>query len=435
MRIYSLILFFIFTSSFAFALEYNDIVDSKILKVYNGNVLILNRGLEDAIMIKDHMKLTSSDGFIARGICIKSGMLSSHWKIYRVVHPELVSKDTTYKLRSMNQSEIPPEYLKYQNQDFSGEYTEWNEKDLKKQLKLQQKRFATFTLPTDNLNDNRVIEANKPASEQFFDKNFDAEQLAEDFTNYDVSIFASPISKQTLNDQEDINYGMSFSNMGEKYEFSFEMSENQSKSVDPYTQIIVTSKGSMMSMSFDVKEIVPDWSYFMNMNYEQSRFGNLYTPRTYWSGGILGLRHHLYKGDILQDFTLSYITLIEVREDDFEEPAGYDAVGNEKDPVIKQNKSTNIRHDFKLSILFQFTPDFSVKNNTSWSPYMLIDTRETDFDDVKLENDFTMSFKLTEKLFTDFNYKYTYDITQWRLNSTEHTNHIYSLNLRYDFQI
>ncbi|MBT4791004.1 MAG: hypothetical protein HON90_05495, partial [Halobacteriovoraceae bacterium] len=117
-------LLLVFFSVKTFALESTDRFNTQILKIYNRNILVLNRGLEDGIIKKDHAKLSSADGFIARGICVQATLLTSHWKIYRVVRPELVSKDTIYRLRSINQSEIPTELRKYVMVDFSKYYNE-----------------------------------------------------------------------------------------------------------------------------------------------------------------------------------------------------------------------------------------------------------------------------------------------------------------------
>ena len=103
-----LILLAIMLSSTTYALEFNDIINKlSVIKAYDDNYLVLNRGLEDGIIKGDHIKLTNENGYIARAICIKASMLLSHWKVYRVVNPELLSFDDYYVLKSMNQSDSP----------------------------------------------------------------------------------------------------------------------------------------------------------------------------------------------------------------------------------------------------------------------------------------------------------------------------------------
>ena len=75
----------------AFAIESTDILNVNVIKSYDNNILVINRGLEDGIYKADHIKLTNKEGYIARAICIKASMLISHWKVYRVVRPELLS--------------------------------------------------------------------------------------------------------------------------------------------------------------------------------------------------------------------------------------------------------------------------------------------------------------------------------------------------------
>src|SRR5690606_9636138 len=103
----------------------------------------------------------------------KEGMLSSHWKIYRVVRPELVSKDRDFNLYSINQSEIPEDIEElYAKVDFDKKFTEWDEKNLKKQLKLQQKRFAKYDFPK-SVNDNVFKKKEKTFSDHIMERNFD----------------------------------------------------------------------------------------------------------------------------------------------------------------------------------------------------------------------------------------------------------------------
>ena len=418
------------------ALESSDILLVQILKAYDGNVLILNRGKEDAINVNEHIKLTSDDGFIARGICIKSGMKSSHWKIYRVVRPELVSKDTTYTLFPINRSQIPPNYEQFQKIDFSNYYTDWDESKMDKALNLQQQRIATSDLPKDTKNDPALLEAGKSGTQKFMERNFNATQFVEDFSQFNISLFASPITLQSRDEQEDINYGLSVSNIGQKYEFNFMLNEMQSKRVDSWQNppVEVTSKSTNINATFDIKRITPKFSYFAFGSYNQSRWGEIYNPRQHLQGGPLGIKYHIYDGQILNKFDISYITVIDRRVDDFQEPK-FDSMGFFTGMETKQTKVTNARNSFRLRINAQFTQNFSISNILWWRPYMLLSDGSVDYDDVDMENTFAIRYRISENLYTDFMYMYTYDITQKRLWGVEPYNHIRTVNLRYDFDI
>jgi hypothetical protein len=419
---------FIILNYQVYALELNDKLTVKILKTYDENFLVLNRGLEDGIEVKDHAKITGDDGFIARGICVKTGLMTSHWKIYRVVHPELVSKDNTYIMRSLKTSPIHPDMEMVKEDDYSQKFTDWDEKDLSKSVAYQQDRIMKFDLPENNSKDKIIEEANKSDTEKFMDRNFDSEQFVEDFSQYQATIFASPISKQTLNDQEDINYGFQVQNQGQKYELSFSYNEMQSKTVNPIDESVVSSKSVTSNLTFDINRIFPKLSYFMFLNYEQSRQGDVYNPRRLIQGGILGLKFHLYEGEKLQKLDLSYISLLDQREDDVQE---YDYITG--DTTTTQTKSTNVRHSFRLRIVYVFNEDFSFTDTFWYRPYMLLDTREIDYNDTNIDNTAAMSYRLTENVSTSLSHRYTYDINQYRLYNIPPHNHITTLELNYSF--
>ncbi|MBC77141.1 MAG: hypothetical protein CME64_14110 [Halobacteriovoraceae bacterium] len=121
-----------------------DKMSAQILTYLDKNVLSISRGLEDGIVKGDHMKLTNDYGFIARGICLKAAMGKSYWKIYRVVRPELVSKDSLYTLHAINQSEIPRDLKKFKEVDFRKFIPEESEQEA---IKRQQDFIMNYDLP------------------------------------------------------------------------------------------------------------------------------------------------------------------------------------------------------------------------------------------------------------------------------------------------
>ena len=169
-----LIKFCLFLSvvSNAFALESSDVFKVSILKAYKNNYLVINRGLEDGIDKGDHIKLTNTQGYIARAICVKTSMLLSNWKVYRVVRPELLSFDSIYKLKSINQSKVPKQLSFLKKKDFSQKFNDFTDKNMKKEVKLQQERIASFDLPNDMKSDPMIAEAKKSGTDQFITKNF-----------------------------------------------------------------------------------------------------------------------------------------------------------------------------------------------------------------------------------------------------------------------
>ncbi len=190
--LFSLLITGVLACSKAQALITSDQMQTHILKIYDKNVLVLDRGLEDGVFKGDHIKMTNQEGFIARGICLQSSLTLSHWKIYRVIRPELVSMDSTYLLHSINQSEVPKSLKGYREVDFSGAY-DYSEEDANKGLKLQQERLANYDLPESIIEKGGYPKKEaRPKEQDFFAKNFSREKLDKDFSTLELSVFASP---------------------------------------------------------------------------------------------------------------------------------------------------------------------------------------------------------------------------------------------------
>lgn len=416
----------------SFALEYNDVINGvSVIKSYDNNYLVINRGLEDGIKISDHIKLTNENGYIARAICIKASMLISHWKVYRVVNPELLSFDDRYRVNSMNQSEVPEEMAEFKTADFSNEYNDISDEDMKKPVQMQQSRIANFDLPSDVKNDLALLEANKTESEQFMDRNFDSKQFAEDMQEINLSIFTSPISWQSLNDQKTINYGFNLSNSGKKYEFQLNVAKQESKQVNNYTKEEVSSESTNINMIFDINKIADGISYFMFMSYNQARNGEIYYPRRQIQGGLVGLKFHLIEdGPTITKMDFSYITLIDYLEFDLEET---DEDTFETYTVIEKTRFA--RHSFRFRMKASLSESTTFDSTLWYKPAMNLDNQRIDWDDNLTEWTSDISWQVTEKLTVSYQYLYTYDIRQLRQYETEPMNQISTINLTYSVSL
>lgn len=426
------ILLLIAFSFSAHALEYNDVLPKvNVIKTYKNNFLVLNRGLEDGIYKGDHIKLTNINGYIARAICIKASMLLSHWKVYRVVHPELLSYDDNYKLRSMNQSEIPDDLKYYKAADFSSEFNDISDKNIKKPINMQQERLVSFDLSNDVKNDPIFKEANKSDAERFVDKNFDADQFAKDFSNLNISFFTSPISWQTFNDQRTINYGVSLGNMGQKYEFSFNLNKTESKVVDQYTKSEITSESTYANIVFDINHITENFTYFMFASYNQARTGKTYYPRRQIQGGLVGLKYHIIDNDeTIKKFDISYITLIDYIEYDSEE---FNEDTFEYENVLV--KERNARHSFRVRLKAQLSDTVFFDSVLWYKPLMYLKNQQMDWENNQNNWTTNLSWSITEQFQASFQYKYTYDIRKKRQFENDPMNQTTTINLSYSFNL
>jgi hypothetical protein len=75
------------------ALEVDEKLTMRILDAsVSKKTVLLNRGLEDGLVVGDHAKFFITTGVIARGVVVKASPSRSIWSIYRLVKPQEVSK-------------------------------------------------------------------------------------------------------------------------------------------------------------------------------------------------------------------------------------------------------------------------------------------------------------------------------------------------------
>lgn len=418
----------------AHSLEFNDVLPRvNVIKAYDGNFLVLNRGLEDGIFKADHIKLTNQNGYIARAICIKAGMLISHWKVYRVVNPELLSYDDNYKLLSMNQSEIPNELKGFRKADFDEQFNDITDADIKKPIQMQQTRIAKFDLETDVKKDPILKKMDQDATDVFMDRNFNGEQLIDDLSHYEATISMSPISWQTRDDQKSINYGFGIRNNGNKYKFELNYNKTDSKVVDPYSKQEVTSQTANADLLFDIKNISQSTSYFMLLSYYQDQRGVVFNPKNQTQVGILGFKFHLAEpGDTVTQFDFSYITLFENSEREVIDPENNNSDLNSS--LIETNQKKT-RHALSLQLALQMTDDVKFKNVLWYKPAMKLDSQKIDWQDTQTEWTTILEWNINTKLSASFEHIYSYDILRERDFQIDPMNQSNVINLNYSFTL
>ena len=86
--------------SAAYALDIDEKLTSRILRVSSSqHTILINRGLEDGLVIGDHAKFFLPEGVIARGVVVKASPSRSVWSLYRLVNPDLINSDTVVELK------------------------------------------------------------------------------------------------------------------------------------------------------------------------------------------------------------------------------------------------------------------------------------------------------------------------------------------------
>ena len=100
MKKYLIIFILTIFSSSHYALEIDEKLTSRFLKVSNSRkTVLINRGLEDGLVVGDHAKFFLTTGVIARGVVVKASPTRSIWAVYRVVQPDTIYPDRVVNIK------------------------------------------------------------------------------------------------------------------------------------------------------------------------------------------------------------------------------------------------------------------------------------------------------------------------------------------------
>ncbi len=93
-------LFLFFISTASFALEIDEKLTLRILDVSSSKkTILINRGIEDGLVVGDHAKFFKTTGVIARGVVLKVSPTRSIWSLYRLIEDDSVVKNRVLSLK------------------------------------------------------------------------------------------------------------------------------------------------------------------------------------------------------------------------------------------------------------------------------------------------------------------------------------------------
>lgn len=82
------------------ALEVDEKLTTRFLKVSRSKkTVLLNRGLEDGLVVGDHAKFFLTTGVIARGVVVKASPTRSIWSVYRIISDDKVFPDKVVNIK------------------------------------------------------------------------------------------------------------------------------------------------------------------------------------------------------------------------------------------------------------------------------------------------------------------------------------------------
>lgn len=95
-----IIFLFLLVPSIALALEVDEKLTSRIVKVSESKkTVMINRGTEDGLVEGDHAKFIVTAGIVARGMCVKVSPTRSVWSIYRLVNADFIVNDSVMSIK------------------------------------------------------------------------------------------------------------------------------------------------------------------------------------------------------------------------------------------------------------------------------------------------------------------------------------------------
>jgi hypothetical protein len=102
LRLHSLVVtsFLILLSLNSYSLEIDEKLTTRFLKVSRTKkTVLLNRGLEDGLVVGDHAKFFLTTGVIARGTVVKASPTRTIWSVYRLVDADKVFPDKVVNIK------------------------------------------------------------------------------------------------------------------------------------------------------------------------------------------------------------------------------------------------------------------------------------------------------------------------------------------------
>jgi len=100
LRIILFILFITLIALHAVALEIDEKLTCRVLRLSSTKkTMLINRGMEDGLVVGDHAKFFITTGVVARGVVLKASPSRTIWAIYRMINPKEINVDSVVNLK------------------------------------------------------------------------------------------------------------------------------------------------------------------------------------------------------------------------------------------------------------------------------------------------------------------------------------------------
>lgn len=403
------------------ALDLNEELSNvRILDVHPDNIVVLNRGGEDGVWVGNHARLKGAEGYAARAICVKSGLLTSHWRLYRIVDNQRVSRDLTYTLVGMEDSESTKEMSRVRSSDLAERLPEFDES------RLEPKAEVKSDLPETLVRDKRYLDSLKTKQTLFLERTFDKERMKRDFRVIKGSLYASPFSVQKgPNNVQNYLYGATVANQGKRYLGQLGFDKVSLRASEEKSGQDIVNDATTVNGRFVIKDISPAWDAFSDVTWRQARYGSDYAPRSHYLIAPLGFAWRREAGPQLKRFEIGYAPTYDARTHE----------SREQNRSYDNSDSQGLRHALHMRLSYDVTPDFTIRNEFFYRPRQDLSALTFDLADNLAQNTFEASWRIWNRWFAAYEFRWLDDAQLRRLNRMTRVVTINSFNVRYDFEL
>jgi hypothetical protein len=179
-----IIIFSIFVSSNLHALEVDEKLTIRFLKVSTSKKTILvNRGAEDGLSVGNHAKFFTTSGVIARGVVEKVSPSRSIWSLYRIIDPYEITNDKVLNLKIGTPVKISEDASKSIIQDSAPQRVEPINAPLAHNINPELDSLESDSFESDSFN----TEKPAPSKDSLESDSFDLETPVDKIKSYKPS--------------------------------------------------------------------------------------------------------------------------------------------------------------------------------------------------------------------------------------------------------
>lgn len=416
------------------ALEFEEKLKVKVLHILDDNVVILSRGLEDDINEEDHIHIRHKNQVLARAICISAGMQTSYWKVYRTINPRLIQAGKNYEIQDIQRMGIAPDQLSIDKKKYEKQFQRFSERKWAKQERRKNigkiERLIKHRIQDDQTEEGENFEQSLDLTMDQSDKR----RFQNDFDQASGQIFIAPLQRQSINKNEQLNFGAELGNLKQgKYDLRLGFEQQYSSQEDTTTRTSVSSRVTSAFARYQVKRMLVKTDYFSFINYYQEKHTDIAPIQQRIRFAPFGLRYWFVQSTKVPQFTLAYSPFI---ENQITEKLDYSRGNPETGDIpIEQNNRTVLRHLIELVTFVQLSDNILLSNSFSVAPLHELGTLAIDFTDLSLVNNTSLQFKINPHISVDLSNIYERDKSRAEDTDLPESNFIQMVNFNYFFNL